>query len=116
MNPKFGIVSGLAALGLVGGGVAVDLSFPGKWYALALYGAGAALAALWAVVARRAILAWLRRRSTRMGAHSALLVVVFAVVLVLINLLAFRHDARLDLSETGTFTLAPQSIKILEGL
>src|SRR5574341_28745 len=116
MGSTLGIVIGVATLGMVGVGVAVDLSFPGKWYALALYGAGAALAVLWMVVARRAILAWSRRRSTKMGAHSALLVVVFAAVLVLLNLLAFRHDARLDLSQTGAFTLAPQSVKVLEGL
>lgn len=116
MSSRVGFILGFGALALAGIGVAVDLLVPGKWYALAVYGAAAVFAVLWAVVARSAILVWLRRRSTRLGAHSALLVVVFVVVLVLLNLLAFRHDARLDLSETGTFTLAPQSVKILDGL
>jgi ABC-type uncharacterized transport system involved in gliding motility auxiliary subunit len=116
MGSKLGTVIGVAALGLAGIGVGVDLAFPGKWYALALYGAGAAFAVLWMSVARDAILAWLRRRSTKMGAHSALLVAVFAAVLVLLNVLAFRHDARLDLSQTGAFTLSPQSVKVLAGL
>jgi ABC-type uncharacterized transport system involved in gliding motility auxiliary subunit len=116
MGSRLRFVIGIAALGMLGVGVAVDLSLPGKWYALALYGAGAALAVLWTGVARHAILAWLRRRSTKMGAHSVLLVAVFAAVLVLLNILAFRHDPRLDLSQTGAFTLAPQSVKVLEGM
>ncbi len=116
MGNKVGLILGVVAVGGAGIGVAFDLMYPGRWYALAAYGSAAVLAVVWAVVARRAIGAWLWRRSTRMGAHSALLVAAFAAVLAMLNLLAFRHDARLDLSQTGAFTLAPQSIKVLESL
>jgi ABC-type uncharacterized transport system involved in gliding motility auxiliary subunit len=116
MGSKLGLIIGVAALGGAGIGVTLDLAYPGKWYALAAYGTAAALAVVWAAVARRGIGAWLRRRSTGMGAHSALLVAVFAAVLVMLNILAVRHDARVDLSQTGAFTLAPQSIKVLESL
>lgn len=116
MGSKLGRMIGVATLGMAGVAVAVDFTFPGRWYALVLYGAAAVLAALWMGTSRRALIAWSRQRSTRMGAHSALLITVFAVVLVLLNILAFRYDARLDLSQTGAFTLAPQSVKILESL
>jgi ABC-type uncharacterized transport system involved in gliding motility auxiliary subunit len=97
-------------------GVGVDLAFPGRWYALAAYGAAAALALTWALVARRSLGAWAGRRSTRMGAHSVLLVVVFGAVLVMVNILVVRHPARLDFSQTGEFTLAPQTVKVVQGL
>ncbi len=97
-------------------GVALDLSFPGRWYVLAVYGAAAALIVVWVVVARRQLGAWGRRRSTRMGAQSVVVVVLVGAVLVLVNVLAVRHPLRVDLSQGGTFTLAPQSVKVLEGL
>lgn len=114
--PGLGRILGTAALGLAAVGVAVDLLLPGRWYALAVYGAAAVLALWWGVAARNAIGAWLRRRSTRMGAHSALVVAIVSAVLVMLNILAVRHDARLDLSQTGAFTLAPQSVKVIESL
>ncbi len=109
------ILGALAILAAIGG-VAVDLAWPGRWYALAAYGAAAGLAAAWGAAARRQLGAWVARRSTRMGAHSVVLVVVFGAILVMVNILAVRHPARLDLSQTGAFTLAPQTIKVLRGL
>ncbi|MEO5656037.1 MAG: Gldg family protein [Nitrospiria bacterium] len=116
MPRRFTPILGAAALGAAAAGVAVDLILPGQWYALAVYGAAAVLALWWSVAARRTIGAWLRRRSTRMGAHSALVVAIVSAVLVMLNILAVRHDARLDLSQTGAFTLAPQSVKVIESL
>ncbi|HET8761530.1 MAG TPA: Gldg family protein [Nitrospiria bacterium] len=97
-------------------GLTLDFSFPGRWYALAGYGTAAALLVGYAVAARRQLGSWGRRRSTRMGAHSALLAIVVGAILVMVNVLVVRHPARLDLSQTGTFTLAPQSEKVLVGL
>jgi ABC-type uncharacterized transport system involved in gliding motility auxiliary subunit len=51
-----------------------------------------------------------------MGAHSAVVVVLVGAVVVMLNVLAVRHPSRLDLSQAGSFTLAPQSVKVLEGL
>ncbi len=112
----FGSLLGPATALAAVAGVAVDLAFPGRWYALAVYGTAAGLAILWLVVARRRFGAWVIRRSTRMGAHSALLVAVVAAILVMLNVLAVRHPSRLDLSQTGAFTLAPQTVKVLQGL
>lgn len=111
-----GTILGAAALAALAGGIATALLFPGRWYALAVYGAAGGLAVLWAVARRRAIGGWLGRRSTRLGAQSALVTGLVVAILVMLNVLAVRHDARLDLSQTGAFTLAPQSVKVLEGL
>ncbi len=113
---RWGIVAGAAAAAAIAVGVGLDLAWPGRWYGLGAAGAGLALAILCGLVLRREIAAWLRRRSTRLGAHSVLLVAVFAAILVMINVLAVRHPARLDLSATGAFTLAPQTLKVLDGL
>lgn len=111
-----GSIFGAAAILAAVGGLAADLAWPGRWYALAVYGTAAGLTVAWAAAARRRLGAWLTRRSTRMGAHSALLVMVVGAILVMVNVLVVRHPARLDLSQTGAFTLAPQTLNVLRGL
>ena len=56
------------------------------------------------------------RRSTRLGAHSLLLVFMVTAILVIVNFLAARHSLRWDFSETKHFTLAPQTHRVLRGL
>jgi ABC-type uncharacterized transport system involved in gliding motility auxiliary subunit len=56
------------------------------------------------------------RRSTRLGANSLLMVLLFLAILVILNFILSRHSQRFDLSETGKFSLAPQTVKVLENL
>lgn len=56
------------------------------------------------------------RRSTRLGADSFLMAGLFIAILVLLNFIAARHFMRWDLSSAETFTLAPQTVKILKSL
>lgn len=56
------------------------------------------------------------RRSTKLGMNSALMVVIFVAILGILNFLANQHDVQWDLSETESFTLAPQTIELLENL
>jgi ABC-type uncharacterized transport system involved in gliding motility auxiliary subunit len=56
------------------------------------------------------------RRSTRLGANSTLMVLLFAGILGIVNVLTARHSYRWDLSETQHFTLAPQTLRILRAL
>ena len=56
------------------------------------------------------------RRSTRLGADSLLMVVLFIAILSLINFIAARHAVRWDLSSAERFTLSPQTVKILKDL
>lgn len=113
---RVGAAAGVAAAlaGVVG--VGVDLAYPGRWYSLAVLGAGAALAVLSGVLFRGELAAWLRRRSTRLGANSALMIALVGAILAMVNVLAVRHSTRLDLSQTGAFTLAPQTVQVLNTL
>ncbi len=56
------------------------------------------------------------RRSTRMGANSALMIVLFVAILAIVNFLASRHSVRWDLSENQNYTLAPQTYRVLRTL
>ncbi len=56
------------------------------------------------------------RRSTRLGANTVLMVVLFVGIVIIANVLAARHAKRWDLSETLRFTLAPQTHDVLRGL
>ena len=56
------------------------------------------------------------RRSTRMGANSVLLVVLFVGILAIVNFLSARHSIRWDLSENQNFSLAPQTHRVIRGL
>jgi ABC-type uncharacterized transport system involved in gliding motility auxiliary subunit len=56
------------------------------------------------------------RRSTRVGANSLLMILLFVGILVIVNFLAARHSIRWDLSENQNFSLAPQTHRVLRGL
>ncbi len=56
------------------------------------------------------------RRSTKLGFNSLLLAVLFIAVLGIVNFLGARHSQRWDLSETQSFSLAPQTHKVLRNL
>lgn len=63
-----------------------------------------------------AVKAFSGRRSTRMGLHSILTVLLLSAILGIVNFLATRHSVRWDLSENQNFTLAPQTHRILRTL
>lgn len=56
------------------------------------------------------------RRSTRLGFNSIVMVLLFIGILGIANFLVARHSIRWDFSETGHFTLAPQTFQVLRGL
>jgi ABC-type uncharacterized transport system involved in gliding motility auxiliary subunit len=56
------------------------------------------------------------RRSTRMGVHSLLITALFAGILIIINFLSARHSVRWDFSENQTYTLSPETHRILRNL
>jgi gliding motility-associatede transport system auxiliary component len=58
----------------------------------------------------------IRRRSLKFGANSALMILLFLGILVIINFLGFKHHLRADLSSSRTFTLAPQSVNVVKAL
>ena len=56
------------------------------------------------------------RRSTRMGANTLLMVLLFIGILSILNFLAARHSFRWDLSENQNYSLAPQSHRVIKSL
>lgn len=55
-------------------------------------------------------------RVTRFSAHAFVYGALFLAILGGVNFLVARHDKRLDLTEAGVFSLAPQSVRIVEQL
>lgn len=56
------------------------------------------------------------RRSTRMGANSFLMIVLFMGILLIVNFLAARYSVRWDFSENQNYTLSPETHRILRNL
>lgn len=57
-----------------------------------------------------------KRRSTRLGLNSILMVLIFISILAILNFISARHHLRFDLSETEAFSLAPQTLQVLNDL
>ncbi|BCA56699.1 conserved membrane protein of unknown function [Nitrospira sp. KM1] len=79
---------------------------------------GLALACFIATLALRfdSLKSFSSRRTTRMGANSLLMVVMFIGIVSIINFLGARHSLRWDLSENQNFSLAPQTHRVLRTL
>jgi ABC-type uncharacterized transport system involved in gliding motility auxiliary subunit len=56
------------------------------------------------------------RRSTKLGANSVLMVIIFMAILGILNFILSRHHLRFDFSETSAFSLAPQTQQVLKDL
>lgn len=59
---------------------------------------------------------WWGRRSTQAGTNALVATLSVLVILGLLNFLAVRYQQRVDLTETGLHTLAPQSQQLVENL
>ncbi len=59
---------------------------------------------------------WLSKRSTQSGANALVATLSVFVILGLVNFLAVRYPTRVDLTETGLYTLAPQSRQLVKSL
>lgn len=59
---------------------------------------------------------WWSRRSTQAGTNALIATLAVFVILGLINFLAVRYSVRTDLTETGLYTLAPQSQQLVRSL
>ncbi|MGL4622445.1 MAG: DUF7088 domain-containing protein, partial [Chroococcidiopsis sp.] len=101
----------LILMGLTAGTVA------GSWgiVPLGLIAAGAVLSVLglaWQAYKTK----WWKRRSTQAGTNAIAATLAVLVILGLINFLATRYQTRIDFTETGLYTLAPQSRQIVQNL
>ena len=65
---------------------------------------------------RKSLFRALKTRSAVHGTNSLVLVIIFLGILVFINLIAFRHNQQFDFTESGFYTLSPQTKKVIASL
>lgn len=83
---------------------------------IALGSTSAALLGVWLWLDRAPLRRWMRSRSAqRSGVAMGLSLTMLAVV-VAMNILAHKHDQRWDLTSAERFSLAEQTVSVLEGL
>jgi ABC-type uncharacterized transport system involved in gliding motility auxiliary subunit len=85
-------------------------------YVLLHLGLGLACLAVYVFTQGRTLLGSLRSRSTSLGVGSLVYSLLVLAFLILLNFLNARYHHRWDLTETGVYSLSPQSAKILTQL
>lgn len=111
--PGLGVVGAVFAIG----GLVLYSLDPGKlWVVTTLEVLALLCLVAFFVTHYETVKAFSTRRSTRLGLNSIVMVLLFIGILAIVNFLAARHSTRWDFSETGHFTLAPQTFQILRGL
>ncbi|MCX5721226.1 MAG: GldG family protein [Nitrospirae bacterium] len=109
-------------LGVIGmalalaGAVGYSLAPEKLWLVTLMEGAALLCLLLFAIVHFSRLKAFSSRRSTRMGANSLLMILLFVSILAIVNFLAARHSIRWDLSENQNFSLSPQTYRVLRNL
>lgn len=106
----------LGALLSLGGLIALGINPGWRLFVTLVEVAALVLLVFFFVVHFEAVKGFSTRRSTKLGLNSILMVILFLAILSIVNFLSSRHSQRLDLSETGRFTLAPQTVKVLSEL
>jgi ABC-type uncharacterized transport system involved in gliding motility auxiliary subunit len=110
-------ILGLIGLAALGAGL-ILVSSSGQWTGSAkiLAAVGAVLVVLFLAAYRSNIRALLGKRSTAYGANVALVFVLLIAILTIVNVIADRNHRRFDLTHSGMYSLAPQTVKLLKGL
>jgi len=109
-------------LGIVGmalaiaGAIGYSLAPEKLWLVTLMEGSALLCLILFSVVHFGSLKAFSTRRSTRMGANSLLMILLFISILAIVNFLAARHSIRWDLSENQNFSLSPQTHRMLRNL
>ncbi len=108
------IIGIIGALLGVAGGVVYSIWPDAVWIYTTLMGLAAVHLIAFFIAHFEALKAFSHQRSTQFGANSVLMVVIFVAILSIINFIAAQHSVRVDLSESGAFTLSPQTITVLK--
>ncbi len=114
------LVEGALTLSLAGvviliGGLVVWLTVPElRTPGLVLIGIALVMLAIPILTHLRTVRDALTARSGRYAANTIVMVVAFMLILILLGFISFSNSARIDLTATRQFTLAPQTVKVLE--
>lgn len=69
-----------------------------------------------AIKLRERVLEILRLRSTIYGTNTIAMILIVLAIIVLLNLIAYRHPGRLDLTGEGVYSLSDQTVSVLKNL
>ena len=108
---------GWAGIACVAGGIVVRMTMPEqeevwRW---AMY-AGIAIISLYGLAQWRDVLSFFGRRQTRYGALASSSVLLALGILIIVNFVLARQNKRWDLTENRQYSLAAQTVQILESL
>jgi ABC-type uncharacterized transport system involved in gliding motility auxiliary subunit len=100
----------------VAGAVGYSFAPENLWLVYSLEGSALLCLSIYVVAHFSGLKAFSARRSTRIGANSLLMILLFIGILAIVNFLAARHSIRWDLSENQNFSLAPQTYRVLRNI
>jgi len=106
----------LAPLLMVIGGLIYAITGVMSTFAITLIWIGLLLLLLLLYVGFSDIRDLIAKRSTKYAANTAVMTVIFVVVVGMISVMSVRYKVRVDLTENSRYTLASQTIKILKSL
>jgi len=117
MGARVHRILGAAGLLLVmAGGIMYGILYARGWLAVLPLLAGLLMTVAALVLAYRSAATEGSRRSARHGLSTGLSVIVLAAILIFLQTLSHRHNARMDVTRNRRFSLAAQTVKVLEGL
>lgn len=111
-----GFLGLFSALALAAGGVLLNIWPVTPWWVWPIVGLGAAAGIIFLIIRRDRITRALASQKGRRGAAALGGVALVLAIFVFIELISFRHHARLDLTAEGIHSLAPQTVSVLESL
>ena len=106
----------VGVIAFIGGGILYLTIDEISDFSIAVLVIGLVLLVLALVLSPRAVAMFLVGRQGRYGSNVIVMTVAFFVIIILANFLVFRSPSRLDVTATRVFTLAPQTIQVLEEL
>jgi ABC-type uncharacterized transport system involved in gliding motility auxiliary subunit len=68
------------------------------------------------LILREKVLEILRLRSTIYGTNTAAVIIIVTLIISMLNFIAYRHPGRIDLTESGVFSLSEQTKSVLRNL
>ncbi len=110
------VIAIVGVISLVGGGILYLTIAELENFAVSVLVIGLALLLLALILSPRAAALFLVGRRGRYGSNVLIMTLAFFVIAILVNFLLFRNPTRVDTTATQVFTLAPQTINILEDL
>lgn len=116
MNLKTVPLGVIGVLLAVAGAIGYSLVPEKLWIATLLEASALLCLTTLSIVHFSGLKAFSSRRSTRLGANSIMMILLFVAILVIVNFLAARHSIRWDLSENQNFSLAPQTYRVIRSL